>query len=224
MLIVIGIAPFLIRDLAHAGRRPARASRSIKAQTLGASTWQIVLRVVLPQIMPRLIDARAPVARPGLAVPDLGRGDRLRPTGLGYRIFLVRRYLAMDVILPYVAWITLLAFLMDLALVAACRAGVFPWAHVGGAADERASSVRDVWVEYGDQVVLERINLDIAARRLPVAWSARPAAARSTFLRLLLGQERPTRGAIMLDGEPLPPEPAPRPRRRLPALLGVSRI
>ena len=30
--------------------------------------------------------------------------------GLGYRIFLVRRYLAMDVILPYVAWITLLAY------------------------------------------------------------------------------------------------------------------
>ena len=37
-------------------------------------------------------------------------------SGLGYRIFLIRRYLAMDVILPYVAWITLLAFLMDFAL------------------------------------------------------------------------------------------------------------
>ena len=36
--------------------------------------------------------------------------------GLGYRIFLVRRYLAMDVILPYVAWITLLAVAIDLAL------------------------------------------------------------------------------------------------------------
>ena len=33
--------------------------------------------------------------------------------GLGYRIFLVRRYLAMDVILPYVAWITLIAFALD---------------------------------------------------------------------------------------------------------------
>ena len=36
--------------------------------------------------------------------------------GLGYRIFLVRRYLAMDVILPYVAWITFLAFLVDFVL------------------------------------------------------------------------------------------------------------
>ena len=37
-------------------------------------------------------------------------------SGLGYRIFLMRRYLAMDVILPYVAWITFLAFALDLAL------------------------------------------------------------------------------------------------------------
>jgi len=29
----------------------------IKAQTLGASTWQLILRVVLPQTWPRLIDA-----------------------------------------------------------------------------------------------------------------------------------------------------------------------
>ncbi len=26
---------------------------------------------------------------------------------------------------------------------------------------------------------------------------------------MLLGQERPTRGAILLDGQPLPPEPGP---------------
>jgi NitT/TauT family transport system permease protein len=48
--------------------------------------------------------------------------------GLGYRIFLVRRYLAMDVILPYVAWITLIAFVSDLALAALSRKA-FPWAH-----------------------------------------------------------------------------------------------
>ncbi len=47
--------------------------------------------------------------------------------GLGYRIFLVRRYLAMDVILPYVIWITLLAYTMDWLLRTA-RARLFPWA------------------------------------------------------------------------------------------------
>jgi NitT/TauT family transport system permease protein len=49
--------------------------------------------------------------------------------GLGYRIFLMRRYLAMDVILPYVAWITLLAFLIDAALVWISHKA-FPWAYV----------------------------------------------------------------------------------------------
>ncbi len=50
----------------------------IKAQTLGASTWQVAIRVVLPQIMPRLIKCAAAVARAGVPVPDLGGGDRLR--------------------------------------------------------------------------------------------------------------------------------------------------
>jgi NitT/TauT family transport system permease protein len=50
-------------------------------------------------------------------------------SGLGYRIFLVRRYLAMDTILPYVAWITLLAYAMDLGLARLSRVA-FPWAAV----------------------------------------------------------------------------------------------
>jgi NitT/TauT family transport system permease protein len=33
--------------------------------------------------------------------------------GLGYRIFVVRRYVAMDIIIPYVLWMTALLFLTD---------------------------------------------------------------------------------------------------------------
>ena len=127
--------------------------------------------------------------------------------GLGYRIFLVRRYLAMDVILPYVAWITLIAYLMDFALARLARGGL----RLGlcrGAALMSALSLRDVWVEYGDQVVLERINLDIAAGAF-LSVVGPSGAGKSTFLRLILGQERPTRGAILIDGEPLPAEPGP---------------
>jgi NitT/TauT family transport system permease protein len=50
-------------------------------------------------------------------------------SGLGYRIFLVRRYLAMDLILPYVAWITLLAFSMDWML-RLLRSKAFGWAEM----------------------------------------------------------------------------------------------
>ena len=52
--------------------------------------------------------------------------------GLGYRIFLVWRYLAMDVILPYVIWITILAFVIDYLLKHLSRRA-FKWqAEEGG--------------------------------------------------------------------------------------------
>ncbi len=127
-LIIIGVTPIIVRDLAlRAGELPAE--QIIKAQTLGASSWQIVLRVVLPQLWPRLIDALRLTL--GAAWLFLIAAEAIASTeGLGYRIFLVRRYLAMDVILPYVAWITLLAFSMDWIL-RVVRAKAFAWAAPG---------------------------------------------------------------------------------------------
>jgi NitT/TauT family transport system ATP-binding protein len=66
--------------------------------------------------------------------------------------------------------------------------------------------VRNVWKEYGEQVVLERLNLSIAQGEFCSMVGA-SGCGKSTFLRLLLGQERVTRGEILLDGAPLPGEP-----------------
>jgi NitT/TauT family transport system permease protein len=123
-LIVIGIAPYMIRDLAlRVGELPGE--QLVKAQTLGASTWQVAVRVVIPQMLPRLIDSvRLSLGSAWLYL--IAAEAIAAENGLGYRIFLVRRYLAMDVILPYVAWITLLAFLLDLAL-RRFQHRVFPW-------------------------------------------------------------------------------------------------
>lgn len=124
-LIVIGVAPIIVRDLAlRAEELPAE--QLIKAQTLGASSWLLSTRVILPQLWPRLIDAVR--LNLGCAWLFLIAAEAIASTeGLGYRIFLVRRYLAMDVILPYVAWITFLAFGTDWLLRKA-RAWLFPWA------------------------------------------------------------------------------------------------
>jgi NitT/TauT family transport system permease protein len=126
VLIIIGITPMLVRDISLEVAGMPR-EQLIKAQTLGASTWQVAIRVVLPQIMPRLIKGLRLMIGPAflfLISAEAIAAD----AGLGYRIFLVRRYLAMDVILPYVAWITLLAYLLDLALVLIGRRA-FPWAY-----------------------------------------------------------------------------------------------
>lgn len=69
-------------------------------------------------------------------------------------------------------------------------------------------SLRDVWVEYGDKVVLERVNLDIAAGSF-VSIIGPSGAGKSSLLRVILGQEVPTRGSILLDGTPLTPECGP---------------
>jgi len=125
-LIIIGIAPVMVRDIAaHVADLPRE--QIVKAQTLGASSWQVMIRVALPQAMPRLIHAVRLSLGPAwvfLISAEAIASD----VGLGYRIFLVRRYLSMDVIIPYVAWIAVLAIIMDVTLVFLSRR-LFPWAH-----------------------------------------------------------------------------------------------
>lgn len=124
-LIVVGVTPVIVRDLAlRASELPQE--QLIKAQTLGASSWLLATRIILPQLWPRLIDAVR--LQLGCAWLFLIAAEAIASTeGLGYRIFLVRRYLAMDVIIPYVLWITLIAFTMDWSL-RVLRARLFPWA------------------------------------------------------------------------------------------------
>jgi NitT/TauT family transport system permease protein len=131
VLIVAGTAPVMVRYLAQAVTEIPQ-EQIVKALTLGASTWQMVVRVVLPQIMPRLITCIRLSLAPAWIF--LISAEAIASTGgLGYRIFLVRRYLAMDVILPYVAWITLIAFALDRLLYLYSKRR-HAWAHIEGGA------------------------------------------------------------------------------------------
>ena len=123
-LIAIGVTPFIARDIQKRTLEIPR-EQLVKAQTLGANSGQIILRVLIPQLMPRLIDAvRLSL---GSAWLFLIAAEAIASTdGLGYRVFLVRRYLSMDVILPYVAWVTVLAFTIDYLLAQLSRFA-FPW-------------------------------------------------------------------------------------------------
>jgi NitT/TauT family transport system permease protein len=126
-LIVIGVAPIMVRDLALTALSLPR-EMIVKAETLSASSWQIALRVVLPQILPHLITTLRLQLGPAwlfLIAAEAISSD----SGLGYRIFLVRRYLSMDVIFPYVVWITLLAVVTDI-LLDRLRIAVFPWSEL----------------------------------------------------------------------------------------------
>jgi NitT/TauT family transport system ATP-binding protein len=65
-----------------------------------------------------------------------------------------------------------------------------------------------VWKEFGSQVVLENLNLEIGDHEFVTIIGA-SGCGKTTFLRMLLGVERPTRGEILIDGERLRDEPGP---------------
>lgn len=128
MLIFIGCCPFIIRDMYLATLAIPR-QQIVKALTLGASPLAIVYRVVLPQLMPRAIDSLRLTL--GAAWLFLIAAEAIASTeGLGYRIFLVRRYMDMATILPYVAWVTLLGFSIDW-LLRTLRLKLYPWYQSG---------------------------------------------------------------------------------------------
>lgn len=111
MLIVIGVAPTVILDTYNL-TRAVPGEQVVKAFTLGAGDFDVAYRVVLKQIMPRVINSIRLNLKPVMLF--LFAGEMIASTdGLAYRIALLRRHMGMDVIVPYVLWVALLLFLVD---------------------------------------------------------------------------------------------------------------
>ncbi|MGZ0895943.1 ABC transporter ATP-binding protein [Pseudomonas putida] len=68
--------------------------------------------------------------------------------------------------------------------------------------------VKNVWQQYAEHVVLEGLNLTIEEGEFCTLVGT-SGCGKSTFLRLLLGQETPSKGQILLGGQPLCAEPDP---------------
>ncbi|WP_288926949.1 ATP-binding cassette domain-containing protein [uncultured Maritimibacter sp.] len=60
-------------------------------------------------------------------------------------------------------------------------------------------TVRDVFQSYGNRPILERVNLDVAEGEF-ISIVGASGCGKSTFLRMLLAEEQPTRGTITIDG------------------------
>jgi len=69
-------------------------------------------------------------------------------------------------------------------------------------------SVQNVFKSYGTRPILERVNVEVAESEF-ISLVGASGCGKSTFLRMLLDQEQPTRGSITVDGAALTGEPSP---------------
>lgn len=112
-LIVIGVAPTVILDT-YLKVKEVQDEQLVKGMTLGASQPEIIFKIIFPQIIPKVLDTVRLNFK--AIILFLIAGEALAAeAGIGYRIFVVRRYMDMATIFPYVVWISLLAFMVDMA-------------------------------------------------------------------------------------------------------------
>ena len=69
-----------------------------------------------------------------------------------------------------------------------------------------AIEIKNLWKEYGQDVVLERLNAKVEEGEFVTVVGA-SGCGKTTFLKMMLGTESPTRGQLLLDGKPIPDEP-----------------
>jgi len=126
ILIVIGVGPTIVLDTFNL-TRGVPGEQVVKAFTLGAGDFDVAYRVVLKQILPRVLNSIRLNLKAVMLF--LFAGEMIASTdGLAYRIALLRRHMGMDVIIPYVLWVALLLFLVDLGMRRANRL-LHPWFH-----------------------------------------------------------------------------------------------
>jgi NitT/TauT family transport system permease protein len=124
MLIVIGVAPTIILDTVNLARSVPR-EQIVKGLTLGAGDFAITYRIVLKQIFPRVLNSIRLNLKAVMLF--LFAGEMIASTdGLAYRIALLRRHMGMDTILPYVLWVALLLFAVDLGM-STLNKKLHPW-------------------------------------------------------------------------------------------------
>ncbi len=124
MLIVIGVAPTIILDSFNL-TKGVPSEQIVKGFTLGAGDFTIAYRIILKQIWPRVLNSIRLNLKAVMLF--LFAGEMIASTdGLAYRIALLRRHMGMDTIIPYVLWVALLLFLVDLSMRVLNRR-LHPW-------------------------------------------------------------------------------------------------
>lgn len=110
-LIVFAVAPTIMLDT-YLKVKEVPKEQTIKGMTLDASTLENVFRITYAQIVPKIYDTIRLNFKS--VINMLIVGELLgAEAGLGYRIFIVRRYMDMATIIPYIIILGVVIFLID---------------------------------------------------------------------------------------------------------------
>jgi NitT/TauT family transport system permease protein len=124
-LIAFGISPTLALGVSLVARA-VPTNTIVKAYSLGASTFDVIVRAVVPQILPQIIDMIRLAVGPAwiylIAAEYINASE-----GIGHGIVLSQRMVRIDHILVYVIWLAILGTVIDLAFHALSRL-IAPWA------------------------------------------------------------------------------------------------
>jgi NitT/TauT family transport system permease protein len=124
-LIAFGISPTLALGVSMVARAVPR-NTIVKAYALGASTLDVVVRAIVPQVVPQIIEMIRLAVGPAwiylIAAEYINSSE-----GIGHGIVLAQRMVRIDHILVYVIWLAILGTAIDFALQLLSR-WVAPWA------------------------------------------------------------------------------------------------
>jgi NitT/TauT family transport system permease protein len=128
-MIVFGILPSLAIGISLGVKEFPEELRN-KTYTLGASNTDAICNAVVKYVLPRMIEQIKLSIGPAmvyLIAAELLVGD----AGMGYRIRILSRRLEMQVVYPYLVFLTAFGFLIDVALGWLKRL-LCPWHREGG--------------------------------------------------------------------------------------------
>lgn len=128
-MIAFGVLPTLAQ-VVYLGVRAVPDEELHKAYTLGASHFEVVFNVVLPRILPPVIDAVRLQFGPAmvyLIAAEMVCAD----VGFGYRIRLMFKLLNMNVVYPYLAALAAFGYIVD-RLLRLLQRKACPWYLAGG--------------------------------------------------------------------------------------------
>ncbi|HEV7714404.1 MAG TPA: ATP-binding cassette domain-containing protein [Steroidobacteraceae bacterium] len=67
-------------------------------------------------------------------------------------------------------------------------------------------TAKGIWKTYGEHVVLENVNLDVEHHEF-ITIVGDSGCGKTTFLKMLLGIDTPSKGSLLIDGQPIVAEP-----------------